>query len=143
MRRILSKRTPSPIMISFSSIVIASLSSAGARSPPDECSYIVSVHGGDMHRVRAAVRLLELVAVVAEGIGVEVLIEAELVELLQADALAVPPAAAGADLVDDAGVAADRVPVHRVVDRAVADAALLHIPDHRLKGVEVLEGVAV
>ena len=48
-----------------------------------------------MHRVRAAVRLLELVAVVAEGIGVEVLIEAELVELLQADALAVPPAAAG------------------------------------------------
>src|SRR5699024_6300965 len=38
--------------------------------------------------------------------------------------------AAGALVPDDAGEAAHRVPVHRVVLRAVADALLLHAADH-------------
>ena len=44
---------------------------------------------------------------------------------------------------DDAGVAADRVAVDRVVDRAVADAGLLHAADELLKGLDILAGVAV
>ena len=44
---------------------------------------------------------------------------------------------------DDAGVAADRVAVDRVVDRTVADAGLLHAADELLKGLDILAGVAV
>ena len=44
---------------------------------------------------------------------------------------------------DDAGVAADRVAVDRMVDRTVADAGLLHAADELLKGLDILAGVAV
>ena len=44
---------------------------------------------------------------------------------------------------DDAGVAADRVAVDRMVDRTVADADLLHAADELLKGLDILAGVAV
>ena len=53
-------------------------------------------------------------------------------------------AAAGrAGVADDAVVAADRIAVDRVVDRAVADAAFGHEPDDFFEGLKVLRGVAV
>ena len=51
--------------------------------------------------------------------------------------------AAWALVVDDAGVAALRVAVYRVIYRAVADALLLHAADYLLECVEVLQRVAV
>lgn len=39
---------------------------------------------------------------------------------------------------DDAGVAADRVAVNRVVDRTVAHTRFLHAAYHRLKGRRIL-----
>ena len=51
--------------------------------------------------------------------------------------------ATGTFVPDDAGVAADRVAVDRVVDGAVADARLLHTADQLHEGFGVLAGVAV
>ena len=67
----------------------------------------------------------------------------QLQQLFHADALSFPAAAAGADLADDSGVAAHRVPVHRMVHRAVAHAGFLHAADDGLKGGQVAGGVAV
>ena len=59
------------------------------------------------------------------------------------DAFAVVPAAPGADLADDAGVAANGVTVHGMVDGAVAYAHFLHGLHDVLKGLQVVERVAV
>src|SRR5699024_9666243 len=64
-------------------------------------------------------------------------------DALGGDAVGLGAAAAGALVADDAGEAAHRVPVHRVVDAAVADAVLLHIPDDPLEGLQILTGVSV
>ena len=51
--------------------------------------------------------------------------------------------ATGTLVPDDAGVAADRVAVDRVVDGAVADACLFHTANQLHEGFGVLAGVAV
>ena len=58
-------------------------------------------------------------------------------------AIVLVAAAAGALVVDDAGVAADGIAVNGVVDAAVADACIVHAADDALKGVKVLHRVAV
>lgn len=48
-----------------------------------------------------------------------------------------------AAVADEAGIAADRVAVDRMVDRAVADAGVLHVADDVLESLEVVLRVAV
>ena len=52
-------------------------------------------------------------------------------------------AALGADVADNSRIAAYRVTVDGVVDRAVAYSAFLHAADNLLEGVKVLQRVAV
>ncbi len=68
---------------------------------------------------------------------------AQFPQLFQGHAFSLPAAAAGARVADDAGIAADRISVHRVVYRAVAHPGFLHAADHRFKGLGVFADVAV
>ena len=53
------------------------------------------------------------------------------------------PAALGAGVPDNAGKPAHRVPVHRMVHRAISHSAFLHTADHLFKGLQILGGVPV
>ena len=58
-------------------------------------------------------------------------------------AIVLGTAAAGALVINDAGVAADGIAVNGMVDTAVADAGLLHAADYLFKSVQILQRIAV
>ena len=93
------------------------------------------------HPVLHAVALLRALAVV------EAVKRADQIARDAADALKVHlfllSAALRAAIPDNAVVAADRVAVNRVVDRAVADARVVHRAHNRFKRVEILRRIAV
>ena len=63
---------------------------------------------------------------------------------LEADAfLSFMSAAFGANVVDDAIVAAERVAIDRVVDGSVSDALLFHMADDLFEGIRVLGDIAI
>ena len=93
--------------------------------------------------VRVTVLFLKGVTVVTDGACIQVFIQAQFFQLGDADALTLTAAAARADVADNAGIPADRVTIHRMVNRAVADAAFLHVAHHLLESFQVLRRVAV
>ena len=68
---------------------------------------------------------------------------AQLLQLFRGDHLALPATAAGADVADDADIAADGIAVDGVVDGAVANAMVMHAADNGLECFDVPGGVAV
>lgn len=67
----------------------------------------------------------------------------QLSQFLRAYALAFPSPAARADIIDNACVTADRVPVHGVVDGAITYAAIMHVTDNALKCFGIFGNIAV
>ena len=68
---------------------------------------------------------------------------AQLQQFIHRYSLACMPAAAGTDLVDNPVVAANRISVHRMVDRTVSNAGLFHAADHAFKGIHILADIPV
>lgn len=67
----------------------------------------------------------------------------QLSNTLRGDLLAFTASAAGADITDDAHIAANRITVDGVVDAAIANAAVVHPADNGFKGFNVLGSIAV
>ena len=97
----------------------------------------------DFQSIWLTVSFLVRVAVIADRRAVVILVKAELLQLGKRHALALSASAARTYLADDAGIAADRVAVDRMVDRAVADAGFLHRADDRLERLQILRRVTV
>ena len=80
---------------------------------------------------------------ITDGITVMVFIYAKLTQLFNADCLAFTTTTAWADIINDAGIAADRVTVNRMVDGTIADTTFLHVTDNRFKGIQILCRVTI
>ena len=67
----------------------------------------------------------------------------QLPQLFLAYRLSFTTTAAGADVIENAHIAADRVPIQGMVDGAVAHASVVHVANNGLERFEVFAGVAI
>ena len=67
----------------------------------------------------------------------------EFVQFFNGNRFSFPSAAAGTHFIDDAGISANRIPVHRMVHGTVPDAALLHAPDDCFERFRILRRIPV